>query len=266
MVKIRDLGEKIYLICYGRPRYKLEISNKIYGYESKAIYPEIKKLEKMGWIKQVDYEPDFDTDPNPKSGKRAKRRQYYYADIKPLFDSICQDLDESSKKWNDPTVKLNKDEKKQLITLLNLKIFRGSTSEGIKLMNLKTSNVFSEIKTGISFLCIYLTWIFRYCESFDIKDKKEKKKLIELTKKPSKDSTLGILSKWYMIPKKTIEEEIGLTPIIDVFLSTLDESTIMKLSALNRFTSIYSLNYFNLIADFVYRSKYGYADYIENNK
>ncbi|MCK5260875.1 MAG: hypothetical protein KAJ44_01700 [Thermoplasmatales archaeon] len=130
MERITDLGEKIYLICYGRPRYKLEISKKIYGEESKAIYPEIKKLEKNQWIKRVDYK-----DPNPESGKRANKRQYYYSNPEPLYEVFCKDLNHILPKivknphllnwhWKEKDDMLNSDEMRKIQSLLSHKVFR----------------------------------------------------------------------------------------------------------------------------------------------
>ena len=40
MEKLRNLDEQIYLMTYGKPMYKLEISMKLYGKEKKQILPE----------------------------------------------------------------------------------------------------------------------------------------------------------------------------------------------------------------------------------
>ncbi len=112
--KIDNLGKKIYLLMYSRPRYKAEISNMIYRRECKAIYPEIKKLEKLKWIKQIDYKKPTDyKDPKPNAGKRANRRQYYIAKIDPIMEVISR------------KVKLDDFDRYVLRNILESRAFRG---------------------------------------------------------------------------------------------------------------------------------------------
>ena len=103
--KVNNLGKKIYFVTYAKPRYKLEISKMIYGYESKAIYPEIKKLERLKWIKQKKPN-DLDI-----GDKRAYKRQYYIAETKPLMDYVIERL----KKNN---INFTKEELKELELVL----------------------------------------------------------------------------------------------------------------------------------------------------
>jgi len=149
--KIGKLAKKIYLLTYGKPRYKLEISNMIYDRENKVIYPEIKKLEKYNWIKKTSRPKDADT---KKAGKRSNKRQYYCANAKPLFDSILWDLEEKN-------ISLTSKEKESLTRYLDGKSFRATvrkiTVEDGKLRS--KSLGFSTVKRNLCYNSVYMVFV-----------------------------------------------------------------------------------------------------------
>ena len=113
MDKIGNLGKKIYLICYNKPRYELEISNIIYGYESKGVYPEIKKLERNNWIEKADKKTiDKYISPEEQAKQNAEKRKYYFANVEPLYNYIFDKLTKNN-------ITLNDEEKNELKTMLN---------------------------------------------------------------------------------------------------------------------------------------------------
>jgi len=126
MERKANLKEKIYLLAYGEPRYKLEISNILYGKEQKQIYPVINDLIKDNWIEITDYTLD-------EKDKRANKRIYYKANIEPLYDNICQDLEKLAKesiekypelKIQQGGITLNENEKKKLKKYLRSDYFK----------------------------------------------------------------------------------------------------------------------------------------------
>jgi len=163
MERIQDLREKIYLLTYGKPRYKAEISKLLYGKDVKQIYPEIKKLESpsMKWLKKVNYKGDIEDG-------RSKNRIYYQANVEPLFDSICKDLKDiqgklskSKKKDNKFNLELTINEKERLYNLLDHEVFRkfvyniSKRVEQVPGLNADVFN-FSIVKNEFSHYCVFL--------------------------------------------------------------------------------------------------------------
>jgi hemerythrin-like domain-containing protein len=109
--RITNLDEKIFLVAFGKPRYKSEISRIIYGEEKKTIYPRIDDLIQKGWLEEIEKKPFEETD------GRARKRAYLKGTPKPFFDrfvSILKEHDES----------LSKDEEKRIISFIDSEWFR----------------------------------------------------------------------------------------------------------------------------------------------
>ncbi len=156
--KIHNLGKKIYLLCYTKPRYKMEISKLIYGDpKKKGIYPEIKKLEKEGWIIKADSKiakennlMDIYKDKLDFSSRNAEKRQYYFSLLDPLKNAILDKL----KKEN---IKFNNEEMKELDSILSLFLARDLIENAIKNYDFsKNIDFFERIFEGINFFNIVL--------------------------------------------------------------------------------------------------------------
>lgn len=160
MDRIINLGEKIYFLTYGRPRYKADISEILYGRESKAIYPEIKKLEKNKWIEKLDMRDaltkigelncvELEKDMQKMDG-RGQKRQYYYAKVQPMFENICEFL----KKLG---ITFNSEEEKKLIGFLDSKWFRYSINQmtSFNVKQYKAQQGFLIIRAELSYLCMF---------------------------------------------------------------------------------------------------------------
>lgn len=149
MERIKNLGEKIYWSVFLDPKYKLEISNEIYGRECKAIYPEIKKLEKRKWIKKVPMPENVNIDI---AGKRANRRQYYSANIQPLLDDIIENLERAD-------IEIDRNEKEKLKSFLNSSTFK------TLLCLYKKINSFYIAKELLIYACVFLSYRYKYLSS-----------------------------------------------------------------------------------------------------
>lgn len=223
---MQNLREKIYLLTYGKPRYKSEISKLLYGEDVKQIYPMFKKLESPGikWIKKVNYKENKEDD------GRSKSRIYYQANAEPLFDSICQDLkdmqekisalDENSHmrknmnrlKWK--SLELTADEKKKLRNLLGHGVFREYVY-GISKTLEETYGFkgpffnFSMIKSQLSNYCAFLFFI--ECARVRIEIESSSDEFMDIftrtfkrhgAKKNFKDISEGILSLGFILIEK----------------------------------------------------------------
>jgi len=143
--RIRNLSEKIYLLTIEKPRYKAEISQAIYRKEKKTIYPEIKKLVKKNWIKEVPIPDGID---KGKAKERANKRVYLSGSINPIFDSIVTDFEKIKNPLTDP-------DKKKLIKFLNTSTFKTQFVNE----NIAPHTNIEEIKEFLSLWCIYLSSI-----------------------------------------------------------------------------------------------------------
>jgi len=153
MEKITNLKEKIYLLTYGKPNYITKISNNIYeNKDKKQIFDVIRKLRDDKWIEQIPMKSDI------KDG-RSMRRQYYRANVKPLLDSILEDLKEKD-------ITLTSKEKKSLKRYLDSKSFRTTVFEIIeKNGKLRSKNInFSTIKRNLCYLSTYMIFIKQWME------------------------------------------------------------------------------------------------------
>ena len=162
-IEIHNLGKKIYFLCYSRPRYKLEISNMIYGCESKGIYPEIKKLEKKEWIKKADkkiideFNKQKHSDKLDLSSQNAEKRKYYYADNKPIYEDIINFL----KKQN---IDLNEKEKLVLEKLTN-KLSRTIAEIMIMHVDLKENvDLFEKFREYLNIWCVFFLTSLKYLD------------------------------------------------------------------------------------------------------
>lgn len=255
MKRVNDLGEKIYLIVYGKPKYKLEISKKIYGKESKSIYPEIKKLEQKGWIKQIKYK-DVET-----RDKRAERRQYYYTNVKPLFNSICQDLKEmqtrlsaSKKKIN---IELTNIERKKLLHLLDSKVFRVFVGDFVNKVEHTDgldhpSFCFSTVKSHFSSYCTFALWFEIFYISNNLRGNEEFDKLSKQINKKYEaktnfaDISEGILSfDFRMIEKLTYLDYRNsnilltyLSKVVSILCESETASSVLEENPLSKFLPV----------------------------
>lgn len=134
MEKTQKLGEKIYFLTYGKPRYKAEISQLLYGEEKKTIYPVIKKLVKKKWIRR-DYLKK--TKKKCLGDGRAVNRKYFLANVEPLFENICNDMKRAK-------VELNDNEKQRLKKVLDSPSFRNIITK------ISEDYVYTEEITGIN--------------------------------------------------------------------------------------------------------------------
>jgi len=216
MERIQNLKEKIYLLTYGKPRYKSEISKLLYGKDVKQIYPEIKKLESPGtkWIKKVNYKGDIEGDIED---GRSINRIYYHANVEPLFDSMCRDLKNMQEKlsvvdknkhnlfkWED--IELTVDEEKKLQYFLGHNVFRKfvydlSEKEGqIYGFNDHSFN-FSMIKNQFSHYCVFLLCC-EFIKSAGIEENLKRTLKRYESKKNFKDFSEGVLSFGFILIEK----------------------------------------------------------------
>jgi len=172
-VEIHNLGKNIYFLMYGMPRFKWEISKLIYGRESKAVYPEIKKLYEAKWIKNID--PSKWKDLQFTSDKREQKRKYFYANSKPLLDSICDDLSKID-------IKLDDIEKKRLINFLDSEAFRRFVFEisenavypKTAFINFEEEgNGLTLLKNHLCYLCTFHSFFLRKAANKEIDEIKE---------------------------------------------------------------------------------------------
>lgn len=114
--KIKSLQDKIYLLTLEKPIYKAQISECLYGegVHKKTIYPEIEKLLKQKWIKEVkNYSDPEDKEKDGRSWKRT----YLYGSSTPILNSILKGLEKEN-------IQLTKNEKSRLIKFLDTNTFR----------------------------------------------------------------------------------------------------------------------------------------------
>lgn len=137
-----NLDEKIYLLVFGKPKYKAEISRFIYGHEVKTVTRCVDNLKELKWIKSC-----------PPPDENITRGGYYGANMEPLFDSIMGDLEERN-------ISLTSTEKKSLRRYLDSKSFKDlvceMTEENGRLRN---DNVnFSMVKNQLVYLATYISF------------------------------------------------------------------------------------------------------------
>jgi len=192
--EIYNLGKKIYLLCYTKPRYKMEISEMIYGDpKKKSIYPEIKKLEKKGWIKKADNKIiDYFKDKLDLSGRNAEKRQYYISSYKPLKIAIIE-------RYKDKNVEFSKEELEEFEKILYMLLSRHLIDNIIKSCDLrKNIDLFDRVLDNINFFNSMVLW---YAIEEDL-EKYYNKKYIRVNHK---------LSKFNPYSSKLIHEYLGLT-------------------------------------------------------
>jgi hypothetical protein len=116
--KILNLDEKIYLICYCKPRYVTEIAELLYQKQTQRYSKLtgksgiISTMLKKNELKEIDMKVDT-------RDKRAKRRQYFQSEINPIFNSILTRLD-------DKKITLDTIETQELKTILDAPEFRNT--------------------------------------------------------------------------------------------------------------------------------------------
>jgi len=141
-----NLDDEIYLLTYGLPYYKDQLSKAIYGVKGHpTIISKLKKLEERNWIKICKYEDAMKSYHNkvlPRDGekpgdKRRNRRQYIIANPDILLEKICARL-----RFNE--CELTADEKNELKNYLTSPHFLDKIQSVIE-MGYKIPN---EILTG----------------------------------------------------------------------------------------------------------------------
>lgn len=216
MERVLNLGEKIYWAVFFEPKYKLEISHQIYGRESKAIYPEILKLEKKGWIKKVPMPENVEIGG---AGKRANRRQYYSANIQPLLNNIIESL-------NVHGITINKNEKEKLKKFLTTEEFRDLIYYNPDVSkNNKKIHDFNIVRELLSYTFVFLTFKNHY-----------------LSKKNYPPDTIDNL---------LFENPRYETWVYNVMVHRLGIGLIEKLAKLNSYTSKILWGYFEDVSEFI---------------
>lgn len=136
-----NLKEKVYLLLYCKPNYKTNISNILYGKDSKTINRIWKELEqeKPPWIIPKK------TTVNRIDGKidgRSWSQKNCISSAKPLFMSICNDL----KEIENNLIKKHKIKRKFLTTIDNIIL---TDTQKKALLKVLESNIFREFVNSI---------------------------------------------------------------------------------------------------------------------
>jgi len=150
--KVKNLKEKVYLLLYGKPNYKADISKIIYGKESKTINRIFKELqnENPPWIKPVK------TSVNRKDG-RSWNQKNYIALPQPLFEYITQFLRPNKGEILEFFI----DNREKIMKLFDSKPFRKFIHEAIRYYIVDNINdVFFMIKEEIGEYCMFLDYIY----------------------------------------------------------------------------------------------------------
>lgn len=237
MKRILNLGERIYFLTYGKPRYKTEISNKLYNRDCKQFYPEINRLVENNWIKELDFkqaitkiEHLFDDDIK-KMDKRALTRKYYFAQTKPLYDSICERLEKQN-------ISLDEEEQKKLMNFLDSKWFRRSIMlmDDFVVSNYEKKLGFLIVQAKISHLCLFRNYF---------------EKIMRNTHQKISDSDF---EKFMENVSIGIEEEETIEKFdrkVDAEVIKLGSTLQKKLTNLDLYTTILFEGYFDLLLRYI---------------
>jgi hypothetical protein len=173
--KITNLKEKVYLLLYNEPKYKANISTRLYKKESKTIDRIFKELEGDKWIQEKK------TSVNRVDG-RSWSQKNYIANPEPLLNSICQDLKEMQTRFSIPKkkidIELTNAEREKLLHLFDSKVFRAFVGDLVNKVERidgidHPSFCFFMVKNQLSSYCAFTLWFEIYYIFNETRDKNE---------------------------------------------------------------------------------------------